>query len=157
MLLSRNPGWRFVGNPIAVIAWLLFFGWPVRAQDAPYPAPDQPPASHPQPGGQPATQAQAPAAGNAQAAPGEKSKNDRMFFVMPNFLTVENEAHVAPIPWREKFVITAEGAFDPYEFVTVGILAGIRQAENAYPGFGQGFVGYAKRYGAGSPTRWTAT
>ncbi len=149
MLLSRNPGWRFVGNPIAVIAWLLFFGWPVRAQDAPYPAPDQPPASHRQPGGQPATQAQAPAAGNAQAAPGEKSKNDRMFFVMPNFLTVENEAHVAPIPWREKFVITAEGAFDPYEFVTVGILAGIRQAENAYPGFGQGFIGYAKRYGAG--------
>jgi len=72
-----------------------------------------------------------------------------MFFVMPNFLTVENEAHVEPISWREKFVITAKGSFDPYEFAVVGILSGIRQAENAYPGFGQGFVGYAKRYGTG--------
>jgi hypothetical protein len=78
----------------------------------------------------------------------EKSKDDRMFFIMPNFLTVENEAHVAPIPWKEKFSITAKGAFDPYEFITVGVLAGIRQAENAYPAFGQGMEGYAKRYGA---------
>jgi hypothetical protein len=72
-----------------------------------------------------------------------------MFFVMPNFLTVENEAQVASISWKEKFTITAKGAFDPYEFAVVGILAGVRQAENAYPGFGQGFVGYGKRYGAG--------
>jgi len=70
-----------------------------------------------------------------------------MFFVMPNFLTVENESQVAPIFWKEKFVITSKGAFDPYEFAVVGILSGIRQAENAYPGFGQGFEGYGKRYG----------
>jgi hypothetical protein len=31
----------------------------------------------------------------------------------------------------------------------VGVLAGIRQAQDAYPAFGQGFEGYAKRYGAG--------
>ena len=67
---------------------------------------------------------------------------------MPNFLTVENQSQVAPISWKQKFVITARGSFDPYEFVVVGVLAGIRQAENAYPGFGQGFVGYTKRYGA---------
>jgi len=79
----------------------------------------------------------------------EKDKNDRMFFVMPNFLTVENEAEVKPISVKKKFEITAKGAFDPYEFAVVGILSGIRQAENAYPGFGQGFVGYAKRYGTG--------
>jgi hypothetical protein len=76
-----------------------------------------------------------------------QKKNDRMFYVMPNFLTVENEAQVKPLTWKGKFAITADGAFDPYEFVTAGIVAGIRQAENAYPAFGQGFVGYAKRYG----------
>ncbi len=70
-----------------------------------------------------------------------------MFYVMPNFLTVQNEAEVNPLTWKGKFAITADGAFDPYEFSIVGILAGIRQAENAYPAFGQGFVGYAKRYG----------
>jgi hypothetical protein len=74
-------------------------------------------------------------------------KNDRMFFVMPNYLTVQNEGQVASIPWKEKFAITAKGSFDPYEFVVVGILSGIRQAENAYPAFGQGMEGYGKRYG----------
>lgn len=82
--------------------------------------------------------------GQTQAPP---KKNDRMFFVMPNYLTVDNEAEVKPLTWKGKFAITADGAFDPYEFAISGVLAGIRQAENAYPGFGQGFVGYAKRYG----------
>jgi len=77
-----------------------------------------------------------------------KNKDDRMFFVMPNFLTVDNESQVKPISWKEKFAITAKGAFDPYEFAVVGVVAGIRQAENAYPAFGQGMAGYGKRYGA---------
>jgi hypothetical protein len=77
----------------------------------------------------------------------EKNKDDRMFYVMPNFLTVDNESQVKPISWKEKFAITAKGAFDPYEFTIVGVVAGIRQAENAYPAFGQGMSGYGKRYG----------
>ena len=71
-----------------------------------------------------------------------------MFYVMPNHLTVDGESQVRPISWKEKFAISAEGSFDPYEFTIVGIVAGIRQAENSSPGFGQGFEGYAKRYGA---------
>ena len=82
-----------------------------------------------------------------EQTPEQQKKNDRMFFVMPNYLTVQNEAEVKPLTWKGKFAITADGAFDPYEFAIAGILAGIRQAENAYPAFGQGFVGYAKRYG----------
>lgn len=77
----------------------------------------------------------------------DKKKSDRVFFVMPNFLSVSNEANVQPLRWKQKFAITAKGVFDPYEFAVVGILAGIRQAENAYPGFGQGVEGYSKRYG----------
>jgi len=76
----------------------------------------------------------------------KEAKNGRMFYVMPNYLTVANQAHVPPIRWKEKFAITAKGAFDPYEFTIVGALAGIRQAENAYPAFGQGLAGYGKRY-----------
>lgn len=71
-----------------------------------------------------------------------------MFYVMPNYLTVENEAQVQPLSWKQKFAVTADGTFDPYEFAVVGIVAGIRQAENAYPAFGQGMAGYGKRYGA---------
>ena len=71
-----------------------------------------------------------------------------MFYVMPNYLTVDGQSQVKPVTWKEKFAMAAKGSFDPYEFTLVGIVAGIRQADNSSPGFGQGFEGYAKRYGA---------
>jgi hypothetical protein len=77
-----------------------------------------------------------------------KKKDDRMFYVMPNYLTVDSESQAQPISWKEKFAISAKGSFDPYEFTIVGIVAGVRQAENSSPGFGQGFKGFGKRYGA---------
>jgi hypothetical protein len=77
-----------------------------------------------------------------------KKKDDRMFYVMPNYLTVDGQSQVPPVSWKEKFSMAVKGSFDPYEFTVVGIVAGIRQAENSSPAFGQGFEGYAKRYGA---------
>lgn len=86
--------------------------------------------------------------GQEQNTANQKTKeNDRMFFVMPNYLTVQEEGKVKSLTWKEKFKITAKGAFDPYEFVIVGVLSGIRQANNSYPAFGQGMEGYGKRYG----------
>jgi hypothetical protein len=82
----------------------------------------------------------------AQGDP-KKKKDDRMFYVMPNYLTVDGESQVAPVSWKEKFAMAAKGSFDPYEFTIVGIVAGIRQADNSYPAFGQGMSGYGKRYG----------
>jgi hypothetical protein len=70
-----------------------------------------------------------------------------MFYVMPNYLTVDSQSQVPPVSWKEKFSMAAKGSFDPYEFTLVGIVAGIRQATNSSPGFGQGMEGYAKRYG----------
>jgi hypothetical protein len=77
-----------------------------------------------------------------------KKKDDRMFYVMPNYLTVDGQSHVPPVSWKEKFAMAAKGSFDPYEFTIVGIVAGIHQAADSDPGFGQGFKGYSKRYGA---------
>jgi len=71
-----------------------------------------------------------------------------MFYVMPNYLTVDGESQAKPVSWKEKFAMAAKGSFDPYEFTIVGIVAGIHQAADADPGFGQGMEGYAKRYGA---------
>jgi hypothetical protein len=96
---------------------------------------------------QAAAQTKPPDQSNPAPKPEDPTNSGRMFFVMPNFLTVENEASVPPISWKEKFVITSKGAFDPYEFFIVGVLSGIRQADNAYPAFGQGMAGYGKRYG----------
>jgi hypothetical protein len=78
----------------------------------------------------------------------EGQKGSRVFGIMPNQLTVEGAKKVAPISAGKKFKLVAEGAFDPYEFFVVGTLAGIGQATNDTPSWGQGAKGYAIRYGA---------
>lgn len=74
--------------------------------------------------------------------------NDRLFFALPNFLTVENAANVPPLTAGGKFKLVGRSAFDPVQFVWYGALAGISQAENSEKGYGQGAEGYGKRYGA---------
>jgi len=111
---------------------------------------DQPPAQNNSPGQNSPVQQNPPVQQDAQKnqQDAQKNKDDRMFYVMPNYLTVSGQSQVSPISWKEKFAITAKGTFDPYEFVIVGVVSGIRQAENSYPAFGQGAQGYGKRYGA---------
>jgi hypothetical protein len=42
----------------------------------------------------------------------------------------------------------ARGSFDPFQFAWYGLLSGINEANGSEPGYGNGFQGYAKRYGA---------
>jgi len=86
----------------------------------------------------------------AQKKPTEEQKpeNDRLFFVLPNYLTVENAGKTKPLTTGQKFKLVALGTFDPVEFPYVAVLAGVDQAENTDPSYKQGLKGYAKRYGA---------
>jgi hypothetical protein len=71
-----------------------------------------------------------------------------LFYALPNFLTLENAANVPPLTTEGKFKVVARSSFDYVEFPWYGLLAGISQAENSEPGYGQGAAGYGKRYGA---------
>ena len=75
------------------------------------------------------------------------TSNDRLFFVLPNFLTLET-AQASPLSPHEKFKVVTHSSFDYVEYPWYALLAGISQAENSEPGYGQGSAGYAKRYGA---------
>ena len=89
------------------------------------------------------------AAGSAvgqNSPPGTNPTNDRILWTLPNYLTVENADHVAPLTVREKFKITAKDCFDPVEFPFTAILAGIGQAQNSEPSYRQGLKGYGKRF-----------
>jgi len=109
------------------------------------------------PGGQ---QPSATPSGQAEAKPAEPEKKpqeqpaqngtskDRLFWLMPNFLTLENSGHVAPLTSGQKFKVVARSTFDPFQFSYYVVLAGIGQAENDEPGYGQGAEGYGKRFGA---------
>ncbi len=80
--------------------------------------------------------------------PTSGTSKDRLFWALPNFLTLEHAGEVPPLTAAEKFKVTLRSSFDPVEFFWYGALAGLSQAENSEPGFGQGAQGYGKRYGA---------
>jgi hypothetical protein len=76
------------------------------------------------------------------------TSKDRLFWTLPNFLTLENVKHAPPLTSKEKFKVLVRTSFDLVEYPYIGFLAAISQAENSEPGFGQGAAGYGRRYGA---------
>jgi hypothetical protein len=130
--------------------------------DATAPAQTSPPAQAPPPA--PTTPNQSTAAPGqsttAHTQPGQTAKDkqssqeanggskDRLFYAMPDFLTLENGANVPPLTAGQKFKLVTRSAFDPFQFAWYGLLSGISQAQNSEPGYGQGWQGYGKRYGS---------
>jgi hypothetical protein len=84
--------------------------------------------------------------GKQKKAPPKGTSNDRLFYVLPNFMTLEESENVPPLTTKEKFAVTARGIYDPAEFALTGIVALLGQASNSDPSYGQGMEGYAKRY-----------
>ncbi|HWY58005.1 MAG TPA: hypothetical protein VNZ03_26315 [Terriglobales bacterium] len=76
------------------------------------------------------------------------TSNDRLFYTLPNFLTLENTGQVPPLTVGQKFKVVTRGSFDYVLIPWYSFLAGISQAENSEPGYGQGAQGYGKRLGA---------
>ncbi len=74
-------------------------------------------------------------------------ERQRLFGVIPNFYT-SYVWDAAPLNTKQKFSLATRTAFDPAVLVGTSIAAGIEQARNAFPGFGRGAQGYAKRWGA---------
>jgi hypothetical protein len=83
----------------------------------------------------------------AQAQLKEQEKQ-RILAIIPNFY-VTYLPNPAPLNPKQKFQLALKTAVDPVTFLGAGIYAGIEQAGDRYPEYGQGAAGYAKRYGAG--------
>jgi hypothetical protein len=76
------------------------------------------------------------------------TSNDRLFFTLPNFLTLENAGQVPPLTTKQKYAVVFRGSFDYVQYPWYGFLSGISQWEDSEPGYGQGAEGYGKRFGA---------
>jgi len=92
-------------------------------------------------------QVQASTVDVAQAQLKEQEKQ-RILAIIPNFF-VTYLPNPAPLNPKQKFQLALKTAVDPVTFLGAGIYAGIEQAGDRYPEYGQGAAGYAKRYGAG--------
>lgn len=97
---------------------------------------------------QPNTTAGDPPAQNTAPDAQSGTSKDRLFYLLPNFLTLENAGNVPPLTAGGKFKVVAEGSFDYVEIFWYGALSGLSQLENSEAGYGQGAAGYGKRYGA---------
>jgi hypothetical protein len=74
-------------------------------------------------------------------------EKQRLLGVFPNFF-VSYAPNPAPLTAAQKFQLGWKTITDPVELIGTGIAAGIQQARNTHPEFGEGTEGYAKRFGA---------
>jgi hypothetical protein len=77
-------------------------------------------------------------------AQGRQTK--RILYVVPNFRAVSADEHLPPQTVKEKFKTAMLDSLDYSSFIFVAAQAGIAQATNSYPEFGQGAKGYGRYY-----------
>ncbi len=73
-------------------------------------------------------------------------EKQRLFGFAPNFY-VSYTWNAKPLVPKQKWELAWKSSIDPLTFVIVGGFAGIQQANNTIPEWGQGAAGYGKRYG----------
>ena len=125
-----------------VLLMIMGFGLPAAAQGTGSTATDAAAQSQPQ---QP--QAQAPQPHNDEKQIQKQEQSQRILGVMPMF-SVTSRQNAPPLTPSEKFHLMLKQVTDPFTFGSAAVQAGIGQATNEFPGYGQGAEGYAKRYGA---------
>lgn len=111
-----------------------------QAQPAQDPVNNQPSSSS-----QPITEDKKQTKTTSESA-GPGTSNDRLFFTLPNFLTLENAGQVPPLTTKQKYWVVTRGSFDYIQIPWYGFLSAISQAQDSEPGYGQGWGGYGKRF-----------
>jgi len=157
MTIRLRGLWGFLFAFLVMIAVLLATPGVSLAQD---PAPKTAPSADQQVPSQAQPDPSAPASAPADAQktlpdkplPVDQNKDqvagskDRLFYAMPNFATVESSQYLPPLTVGQKFKLVTRSSFDPFQFAWYAAIAGISQAENSEPGYGQGWGSYGIRY-----------
>src|SRR6516165_7490585 len=84
---------------------------------------------------------------SAQERPQSGGEDKRILWIFTNHRTTDDEADLAKFTSKGKFAIAWGDATDRAIFAQTAFIAGLGQATNANPSFGQGVAGYAKRFG----------
>ena len=83
------------------------------------------------------------------AAEGElhQEEHQHLMGFIPYFNTVFGDT-APPLSPSQKFELAFKRSITPLTFIGAGLIAGIGQADNSFPKYGQGAQGYGKRFGA---------
>jgi len=77
----------------------------------------------------------------------KQQEHQRVMGVMATFNTTRNK-DALPLSPGQKFQLFFKSETDPWPFLLSSVVAGIGQADDSYPEWGQGAQGYGKRIGA---------
>jgi hypothetical protein len=77
----------------------------------------------------------------------KQEEKQRLVGLIPNFY-VTYDWNAAPLTAKQKYRLAVRSIVDPATWVIAGGFAGIEQASNEFSGYGPGWSGYGKRYGA---------
>jgi hypothetical protein len=126
---------------------LLFLGFPSLAQDKP---------DSPQP------KVQTDSGDKPAVGPQDKEANDevpkRIFWIIPNFMTTNDQPeNKGPLTSKEKFNIAWHQFWDFSAHFGNVIQAGISQAANGLPHYGQGWGPFGERYAAQEGDQFTGS
>jgi hypothetical protein len=83
-------------------------------------------------------------------------EKQRVIGFIPNFY-VSYVPDAAPLSPKQKFELAWKTTLDPVTFGITAAVAGLEQAADEFPGYGQGAQGYGKRYGAAYADSVTST
>jgi hypothetical protein len=136
---------RAVRNPFGSIALLaLLCALPIHAQD---PSPANSDAVPVVPAQQQITLNANSTILPAAPVPSEIAlKNNRLFYVLANYSTVEKQDQFGTLSAKTKFKLSVKTMSDPITVSFLGVIALMGQANNTEPSYGQGLKGYSKRY-----------
>jgi hypothetical protein len=75
--------------------------------------------------------------------------HDRIMGVIPNYQTVNNATPATPpLTPKQKWLFFVEESRDPFNIAAAALSAGLSQADNQTPKYGEGGIPYAERFGA---------
>ena len=85
----------------------------------------------------------------ARAQSSDGLNHDRILGVIPNYQTVDNATPATPpLTPKQKWLFFLTETRDPFNILSAALGAGLSQADNQTPKYGEGGVAYAKRFGA---------
>jgi hypothetical protein len=133
---------------LAVIVGTSWLVASAQQSSAPPPAPDSSPSADQSPA--PSPQQQQQTGQQHSLTPEEifrQEEKQRALGIVPLF-GMSKIWNAPPLTSKQKFELMAKTMYDPFTFASAGITAGLGQATNSFPEYGQGASGFGKRYGA---------
>jgi len=89
-----------------------------------------------------------PAQTPSPASTDSDGDGQRIFGVLPNYLTVDPQQGFEPLTFREKLVLFAKQTYDPGTIAAAAAGSGLSHGLDNDPKYGEGWSAYGQRFGA---------